>query len=201
MDSCQRFKEMVSGYIEGGLDQQNRVLMEEHLRDCLKCKATIKQLKSLTRNLKELPRLKVSPNFETILRARISMESSLARRHGRLNPLGQFRLPVYAFSAIVITLLMFAVLSRINNSKTANTPIAKENNRVVNKQTLPFSPGVNDSIIYFIEKEPLHGIRSQGTKFDRQDNIEDKVGSDSTRFRSDQNLYFDNIYKIGSKVY
>jgi len=203
MDSCQRFKEMISDYIEGGLDQQNKLQMEKHLSDCLRCKQVVRQLKGLIRNIRELPTINVSPDFETILRARISMESSLARhRIGRLFPSGQFRLPAYAFSAVVIIVVMFAVFSQIMRSNLSYKPEAKVNEALIDQRTLQFNRSSNDSVLYIIEREPFHGMRSQnpGTS-GRYDPLHSKINPDSVHVTRDPKLYFEKIQAYESKVF
>lgn len=183
MDSCQRFKEMVSDYIEGGLGQQDKAMMDKHLKDCLRCRGVIKQLKSLIHTVRELPRVKVSTNFETILRARISMESGLERRRrARLFPLGQIKFPAYAFSAVMIVVALVASLLLIK-PETNEAPIANIDNELY-KQSGPVrvDPTTNEKFIFFIEKQPVPIINPQPEIMDENDNlINSNIRSDSVQ--------------------
>jgi len=183
MDSCQRFKEMVSDYIEGGLSQQSKVLMDKHLRDCLRCKGAIKQLKSLIHTVRELPRIKVSPDFETVLKARISMENGLARRRrARLLPLGQIKFPAYAFSAVMIVVALVASLLLIK-PETNEAPLA-DINKELYKQSGPVrvDPTTNEKFIFFIEKQPVPIINPQPEIMDENEKlINSNIRSDSTQ--------------------
>lgn len=161
MDSCQRFKEMMSEHIEGELDPQQKLLMEKHLRDCLGCIKTTRHLRSLIQNLKELPRLKVTPDFETILRARISLENGLARRRGAsLLSSWQFRVPAYAVSALLIVLAVITILTRFNKPQRYYPPEAYMNQEWYGG-TKQVSPSSNERVIYFIERKPIHNLFSQ----------------------------------------
>jgi hypothetical protein len=200
MDSCQRFKETVSDYIEGELDHQNQSLMEQHLRDCLGCKKNISQLKSLIQNLRELPRITVSPDFETILRARISMESSLARRRRERGlPIGQSKLPAYAFAAVVLLVVIFTVVV-LNKSNHYSAPQANRNNDWYQGGVEKYDPTTNERYIYIIETQPVPNINSQPIGNINQP-IEKKTYTDSIRTFKDSELQYETSQVLGSKIY
>lgn len=115
MDSCQRFKELISDYIEGGLNQDRKKEMDYHFKECLKCSTTTDQLKKLIQDLKELPKFTVSPDFETVLRARIRRENGLARRREEsFLSSWKFRAPAYAVLASLIMLTAMTIFSQLN---------------------------------------------------------------------------------------
>jgi hypothetical protein len=202
MDSCQRFKEMVSDYIDGELDHQNQSLMEQHLRDCLGCKKNISQLKNLIQNLRDLPKIMVSPDFETILRARISMESSLARRRReRWFPLGQFRVPVYALAAVVLLVAIFTV-AILNKSNHYAAPQAKLNSEWYQGEggVEKFDPTTNERYIYIIEKQPVPNINSQpGSNV--YEPIDQKTYIDSIQTFKDSELQYNTTLVSEPKIY
>jgi hypothetical protein len=199
-DSCQRFKEMVSEYVEGELDHQNQSLMEQHLRDCLVCKSKISQLKRLIKNLKDLPRIKVSHDFETILRARISMESSLARRRrGQLFPVSQFPLPAYAFAGIVLIVALFTVLA-LNKSNRVALPQSDINNEWIQGGIQKVDPVTNERYIYIIETQPVANIKSQ-TNAESDQQIDKSAISDSSQVFKDSKLWHETAQALESKIY
>jgi hypothetical protein len=201
-NSCQRFKEMVSDYIEGELDHQNQSLIEQHLRDCLECKKNVSQLKSLIHNLRELPKLTVSPDFETILRARISMESSLARRrNARLFPIGQFRLPAYAFSVVIITVVLFTVFFLMKPDRYS-APQANVNNEWYKGGAVKVDPSTNERYIYFIETQPVQNVSSQTPiKSGGYQPATKSVSSDSIQAYKDNKLWRETARTFESTIY
>lgn len=200
MDSCQRFKEMVSDYIEGELDHQNQSLMEQHLRHCLGCKKNISQLKSLIKNLRELPRITVSRDFETILRARISMESSLARRrNGRWFPVGRFRLPTYALTAVVLVVALFTVFV-LSKSNHYSEPQANRNNDWYQGGATKYDPITNERYIYIIETQPVPNINSQ-PRDDGYQPLARKSNTDSIQTFKDSELWYETAQALEAKIY
>lgn len=175
MDSCQRFKLLVSDYIEGGLAQQNKQQMEYHFKECLNCARTTQQLRNLLNELKELPKIAVSPDFETILRARISVESALARRRreGFFTSL-QFRIPAYAISTVLIILGLFSLLSKFDRPTRMATPEAYVNQewyggvQQVDKSS-------EDLVIYFLERKTVYNVSSQSQSLARVSTFDNQV--------------------------
>ena len=200
MDSCQRFKEMVSDYIEGGIDHQNQLIMEQHLKDCLGCKKNTSQLKNLIQNLRGLPRIKVTPDFETILRARISMESSLARhRRERWIPIGQLRIPAYAVVAIILMMAVISVLV-LNKSNHYSAPQANRNNEWVQGGAEKYDPNTNERYIYIIETQPVPNINSQ-TSGENDQLVDKKSYTDSIQTFKDNELWYETAQVLESKIY
>ncbi len=202
MDSCQRFKEMVSDYIEGELDHQSHSVMEKHLRDCLGCTQAISRLKSLIRKLRELPKLSVSPDFETILRARISMESSLARhRSGGWLPVGQIRIPAYAFTAVFLIMAMVTVFFIVKPDRYL-VPQANVNKQWYKAGVEKFDPATNERYFYIIETQPVPNVNSQfSSDGNEYPAIEKKTASDSIQTYKDTKLWLETVQTIESKVY
>jgi hypothetical protein len=197
-DSCQRFKSMVSDYIEGELDRQNQAQMEKHLRDCLGCKSKISQLKQLIQNLKTLPKRAVSPDFETILRARINRESRLARRqaNGWL-PIGQFRVPAYVFGAAVIILALFAVFALSNRM---SAPMAERNDRWMSGDDQRVEPILNERYIYIIETQSIDNIVPQ-TNNPSSQSRDNNVIPDSSQASIENNSWRGTVQTVDSRVY
>ncbi len=202
MDSCQRFKEMISDYIEERLDQQSNLQMGQHLRDCLKCTQSIKQLKSLIRKLRELSKLTVSPDFETILRARISLESSLARhRRERFFSSWQFRLLAYATTAILVIFTLLTILSQ-SNKRDQIYPIEAYANQEWIGGTKQVNPSSNERIIYFIERQPVYNVVPQTPNILRSYNSsERKIISDSTRINTNEKSWIERTSHFESLIY
>lgn len=204
MDNCQRFKEMVSDYIEGGLAQQNNQQMEYHFKECLKCSKTTQQLRNLLRELQGLPKVTVSPDFETILRARISIESGLARRRreGFFSSL-QFRIPAYAISAVLIILGLMSIFSRIERHRTRMAPPEAYVNQEWYGGVSQHDNSNKDVFIYFLERKPVYNATSQSPA--RISSFGNQVGtittSDSAQGVTGANKTFKRINDLQSLIY
>lgn len=160
MDSCQQFKLLISDFIEGGLSPENQQQMEYHFQECIRCTTTTQQLKNLINDLRKLPKIKVSPNFETILRARISVESALARRkHENFFASLQFRIPAYAVSAVLIILGLLSVFSRFDRADRLEAPEAYVNQEWYGG-VQQADRSNQDLRIYVIEKQTVYGVTS-----------------------------------------
>ncbi len=199
-DSCQRFKGMVSDYIEGELDHQNQSLMEKHLKDCLRCKTNVSQLKGLIQNLRELPKRTVSPDFETILRARINRESRLARRQSnRWFPVGQFRLPAYLFGAAVLVVALFTVFI-MSKSSRFSPPQANINEEWIQGGVEKVDSATNERYFYIIEKQQVPNVNYQIPGENRQ-TIDKNVEPDSIHIIQDNKLRYGAMPASESNIY
>jgi len=203
-NSCQRFKSMVSNYIEGELDQKNQGLMEKHLRACLGCKRKISQLKQLIQNLKKLPKISVTPDFETILRARINRENRLAKRQrNRWLPTGQFRLPAYVFGAAVLALALFTVFA-INKSNRISPPQANMNEQWIQPQAVEkVDPTTKERYLYIIEKQEIPNVNYQVPSESENDGtIDENIEADSSYSNiEDVELRQKAMFVSGSNIY
>jgi anti-sigma factor RsiW len=103
MNSCQKLSELFSEYVERSLHEEVRQEVELHLKACPPCQETIERLGRLRRNLKSLSVVKVSPDFETVLRTRMRLE-----RH-RLRP-WTFSMPLFPARAMAYGLLFVGVI-------------------------------------------------------------------------------------------
>jgi hypothetical protein len=199
-DSCQRFKDMVSDYIEGELDHQNRSVMEKHIKDCLGCKQNISQLKRLIQNLRELPRIIATPDFETILRARIRIESGLARRRReRWFPIGQYRLPAYTFATVVVLVALISVFV-LNKSNRYPVPQANINNQWYQGGVEKVDPSTNERYIYFIETQQIPNVNYQAPVENFQV-IDKNVTSDSIHAEKDSKLRHEIVPASESNIF
>lgn len=148
---------MVSDYIEGGLNQNDQLLMEQHLRDCMGCEQSVKRVKNLIRQLRTLPKLTVSPDFETILRARISLER---HRRERWFAFGEFRIPAFGFAALVIVLVVLAALAFRHPNKSI-TIQGKMNKEWYQAGVEKIDPATNQRYIFIYETQPVARINFQ----------------------------------------
>lgn len=199
MDSCQRFKEMVSDYIEGGLDHQDQSRMEQHLRECLGCERSVKRVKNLIHDLRTLPKRTVSPDFETILRARISLESSLERRRReRWFAWGQFRIPAYGFAAIAIILIVLAAMAIRQPTQTVAIQ-GSRNNEWYQGGVEKIDPATNQRYIFIYEMQPVPQFNPIAPS--EPNRTANQAFSDSTQSVKSDLLWYEAAEVIKTKVY
>ncbi len=202
MDSCKKFKDLLSDYIEGGLDPQTKLQMETHLKECLNCSKVILRLKTLHKNLKTLPKLPVSPDFETVLRTRIRVESGLdRRRRERFATFFPIRNPVFAAATLVILLAITVTVVTQMNKQSAVYPTDAYSNfekeSSIGNQAQQLS---NGHVVYFIEKQPVPYIKPDQA----DNNIQQKsnTDNDSTYFQIRPNGMMNRPIQVNnSRVY
>lgn len=74
MKNCERFTDLLSDYAENGLASAEKRELDVHLQQCSECRSAADGVVNLRYSLRQMPGLKTSPDFETILRTRIKME-------------------------------------------------------------------------------------------------------------------------------
>jgi len=160
MDSCKKFKALLSDYLEGGLDQQTKRVMEQHFNDCLNCSKAIARLKSLHRTLSELPKLTVSSDFETVLRTRIRVESGLERRRRERFAILPIQHPVFATAALIMILAgSIAIITQLNKRSSPYPTDASKNYQWYQggeKQSQQLS---NERVVYVMERQTVPYIQ------------------------------------------
>jgi len=84
---CEDVTELLSGYLDNALDQDERSWVEEHLRHCPHCASELAALRATLALVQELDEVEPPPDFRVNLRKRIVSE----RRRERLGFLGRVR--------------------------------------------------------------------------------------------------------------
>jgi len=83
--SCQETHELIHGYVDGELDLQKSIGIEEHLRNCHECTQAYKGIRTLRSAISdEVLRFKASENFENRLRSALRSESKSGLKPGFL---------------------------------------------------------------------------------------------------------------------
>lgn len=119
MKSCRQFKKLFSDYLEGQLNHQLLNDLEQHLRECPQCLAIIQRMKALKGRLAKVAPVTTSSDFETVLHARMRIESGLERSKWYERNLGwSVRIPIYATSLAVLILAMVLINSEMNKSRS-----------------------------------------------------------------------------------
>ena len=111
MNTCESFSASLSDYVENNVHADQRKFLDLHLAHCPSCHAAVDRLQTLRTHLHSLPRLKTSPDFDTMLRTRLMFE----RKKTHVLPFFQAfaRMPraaSYALASIIIVLVAIAFL-------------------------------------------------------------------------------------------
>ena len=113
MKICDWFEDKIFDYVDGLLPGDRKKEIEKHFKECSSCLNNFNNAMNVRVQLRNLKPIKTSPDFETVLRTRISMERSLNRRRFVHGPV---RIPMYAATGAIIALAAFFILSALNNN-------------------------------------------------------------------------------------
>ncbi|MFZ5516860.1 MAG: anti-sigma factor family protein [Candidatus Zhuqueibacterota bacterium] len=189
MESCKKFKALLSDYIEGGLDQHTKLLMEQHLNDCLNCSKTIARLKSLHRSLSELPRLKVSSDFETVLRTRIRVESGLERRRRERFSFLPIQRPVFATAALMLIFAgSIAIITQLNKHSSSYPMDASTNYQWYHGGEKQNHPSSNERVVYVMERQTVPYIQPDRASSNVQVKADSTTDSTFGQYRNKSQL-------------
>jgi anti-sigma factor RsiW len=115
MKNCERFTELLSDYAENALPSAEKRELDVHLQQCSECRSAAEGVVNLRRNLHRLAALQTTPDFETILRARIKMERRAQNAPiWNLRYIAPRRLATYSAAAVVAVGSMFYLWQRLS---------------------------------------------------------------------------------------
>ena len=118
MNTCHRYEDLFSEYLEGDISRDNKNALEDHVRECSVCSQKLGNVSHIRQMLVGLPRVKVSSDFDSLLHARIRLENRRRKTlSGRLLGAEQFRLPAYVMSFAIILIAFVLVLSKISQTQ------------------------------------------------------------------------------------
>jgi len=159
MPECKSFQEKIFDYIDGLLPTGARKGVVKHLEECLDCSEIYENVTNVRWQLRNLNSIKVSPDFETVLRTRISMERSLSRRNFLNRPI---RIPVYAATGALAFFAAFFILNLAdkklnNNSAPLNVPSSFSSSQFSTNQTKPGGQSTRQKINYPMDRLNISG--------------------------------------------
>ena len=103
MTDCYDFKKNISKYLDGDMNNRERLLFEEHRSCCPECGTTLEQLKSIKSRLASLTVFKTSSNFDIVLRSRLRDEINRKRPFFHLEMLAPgWRVAFYSTAIVVL---------------------------------------------------------------------------------------------------
>jgi hypothetical protein len=113
MKSCERYSELLSDYAERTLMSEEKKELEAHLQQCPDCHSAAHRIANLRRTLHQLPTVHATPDFETILRARIKLDRRTSSVPlWRVSSGALTRLTAYSFAAIFLIAVAFIYLGQ-----------------------------------------------------------------------------------------
>lgn len=120
MTDCKSVQEKIFDYIDGLLPVEFRKSFNKHTDQCRHCSSVFDNLKALRAQLQSLKSVKTSPDFDTVLRTRISMERSLRRRSVLNRPI---RVPIYAAAGTLAFIAAFFIFNLSESPLRKNGPL------------------------------------------------------------------------------
>ena len=159
MPECKSFQEKMFDYVDGLLPTGARKDVVRHLEECLDCSEIYEGVTKVRWQLRNLNSIKVSPDFETVLRTRISMERSLSRRSFLNRPI---RIPVYAATGALAFLAAFFILNLSdkqlnNNSAPLNVSSSVPSSQFSTNQTTLSRQSIPQKINYPMDRLDISG--------------------------------------------
>ncbi len=159
MPECKSFQEKMFDYVDGLLPRGARKEVVRHLEECLDCSEIYEGVTKVRWQLRNLNSIKVSPDFETVLRTRISMERSLSRRSFLNRPI---RIPVYAATGALAFLAAFFILNLSNkqlnnNSAPLQVSSSVSSSQFSTNQTKPSYQSTPQKINYPMDRLDVSG--------------------------------------------
>jgi len=103
MKNCERFTQLLSDHAENSLASAEKRELDVHLEQCSVCRSAVDGVVNLRRNLRRLPAIHASSDFDTILRTRIKLD-----RRAHFAPIWNMRyvaprrLATYSVAAVVV---------------------------------------------------------------------------------------------------
>ncbi len=187
MKPCKGFEDRISDYAEGLLPNHFRKEIEAHFATCSRCKEAFEGIRNLKTYLRNLRTVRTSPDFDTVLHARIRMERSLSRR-GFLNR--PYALPAYAAVGAVVIVAAFFVFGPLQLDQVARktTPVVSARDTYSGNGT---TSGINQGstirlgrVKFPIDRVGIASFGTTGTALDsREAHKFSRSRSDSARSR------------------
>lgn len=72
--SCEKMASRILGYLDGRLNESERLGVEKHLASCAPCSVRVNEFRAVSGLLDELPVIEPSPEFDVRVRARVAAE-------------------------------------------------------------------------------------------------------------------------------
>jgi len=149
MNPCERFKNNILDFIDNELDSIRKKELRRHVEKCHDCECLVRQIRVLRTQLKSLPRIKTSENFNILLRDNIRRELAGKRKFiaARLTSPSRL-LPALGFALVLIAFGVWTVSTQTSWFRSPQ----RDMSRIA--RTMPAIPEGDASVQYVIEEVP-----------------------------------------------
>jgi len=104
-ERCRKIRELLSGFLDGELNEAEQKLVEDHLIECPLCQKHLARLQDLDQIIKEIEVERPSHDFHLRLARRLKQEYDLRRPRPYLPFLNRL-IPLAAAAAVIIIILL-----------------------------------------------------------------------------------------------
>lgn len=154
MKNCERFVGLLSDYADSTMAPAEKNEFAAHLKECAECRSTAEGIVNLRRNLRRLPALQTSLDFETILRTRIKLD-----RRAHVAPIwnmryaGPRRFVSYSAAAAIALVCVFYLWQRLSADSLPTTPSSLTVSQMQIAPSSQVLPSVSPAkILYTLDK-------------------------------------------------
>jgi len=74
LSKCEDITSRISDYLEGALDNGEKLNLEQHCKTCVECYSVLNRMGELSHHLQNLEKVKTSDSFQAVLRSRLRKE-------------------------------------------------------------------------------------------------------------------------------
>jgi anti-sigma factor RsiW len=162
MNTCECFSESFSEYVENGVRPEQKKSLDAHLAQCPSCHAAVARLQNLRSHMRALPRIKTSPDFETLLRTRLMLERKRAYAIPFFSEFARMpRAATYAFAGLMLVLTA-ALLIRGGQGAEALAKRAQNDDVYISSFAQPAAESSPSSakIFYLLDKISPASLRT-----------------------------------------
>jgi hypothetical protein len=118
MKNCDKFKRLMSEFLDGELRGTLKSEFEEHIKGCRVCSDAVTRLQNIRSSLHRLSPIKTSPDFDAMLRARIRLTSSARwRNYGGRDIVVPWRIPALALGTILVVIVAALSITMLTNQR------------------------------------------------------------------------------------
>ncbi len=179
MNACDKIKQNAFLYHENALAPAQRQEVQSHLDACPECRRQFQQAAALKKAMRTLPKYRTSPDFNTVLRARLRTETKRKPLWDLSLGSGLWRAPAFAALA-----LLFMAVGVLVQRQWSLAPMPSAGNELVAVQsgplqtveqappTLVAQPLKRPAVKNYVDPAPItdmkkwirqRGLRSQGS--------------------------------------
>ena len=148
--NCKAVKNKLSAYQDKQLPESQRLLMQEHLKECQQCSLALENLNSVWDELDQVEIFESAPFFWTRLSKKINEQKQPVRK-SIVNPLQWFPVPILTTTVLILAFFIGIYFGRTIFQQSMNnqqTTIEQEMNELLSINSLDEYTGESLSDAY-----------------------------------------------------